>query len=165
MALSKGMVLSAAVAALLMTGCTHRITDFTVISTKNVDWSHASNFTRSNRVKGEDNLYFLAAIPLGSSPNVKEAIDNAIENVPGAVALTDGVLYQRFWHIGITGNSAFVVEGTPLIDPSLQASLPSNYIIAKWDEATQSFKNEYVSAEEYAQFKAEMLDGAEKVDS
>jgi hypothetical protein len=51
---------------------------------------------------------------------MKEAIDQAIESKPGAVALVDGVVYQKIWYIPyIYGQSGFTVEGTPLIDPAL----------------------------------------------
>jgi hypothetical protein len=47
-------------------------------------------------------------------------MDNAIESVPGAVALLDGVLNHNFWYIPyIYGQESYDVEGTPLIDPLL----------------------------------------------
>jgi hypothetical protein len=49
-------------------------------------------------------------------PNMKEAIDRAIEKTPGAVALLDPVLYQEYWWIPfIYGESKFVIEGNPLL--------------------------------------------------
>jgi len=105
---------------LVASGCTTRLTDFTVISTKNIEWSKAGTYKRATtRTTGKDTSYIIIFIPTGQ-PNMKEAIDRAIEPVPGAVALVDGVLYSNFWYIPyIYGESSYVVEGTPLIDPSL----------------------------------------------
>lgn len=108
---------------LICNGCTTRMVDFTAISTKNVDWSKAAMFNRApRRVEGKDTAHIIIFIPTGI-PNMKEAIDRAIESQPGGVALVDGVVYSKFWWIPyIYGQSSYVVEGTPLIDPTLNSS-------------------------------------------
>lgn len=159
--MKKSLLLGTA-GAILLTGCTQRITDFTIISTKNIDLSSAKDFKRgSQRIEGKDSLYFLLAIPLGSKPDLKEAIDRGIENVPGAVALVDGVVYVKNWHIGLFGETSYIVEGTPLIDPKLAKvdGLPSRFIIGEWDEQTKSVKNRYVSENEYNEFKQKHISG------
>jgi hypothetical protein len=106
-------------AVLASAGCTTRLVDFTMISTKNVDWSRADEFKRTGgRVVGEDIARMIVVIPTGM-PNMKEAIDRAIESVPGGVALVDGVVSSKFWTILIYAEQSFVVEGTPLVDPRL----------------------------------------------
>lgn len=122
--MNKGFVLG--LIALISVGCTTRLVDFTAISTKNVDWSKAETFSRSSsRVKGIDKIHIIIFIPTGV-PNMKEAIDQAIESKPGGVALVDGVVYQKFWWIPyIYGQSSYVVEGTPLIDPALTGNVVS----------------------------------------
>ena len=121
-----------AVAALAVTGCSTRLIDFTVISTKNVDLSRGASFERAKaRVEGIDKVHIIVFIPTGT-PNIKEAIDRAIESVPGAVALLDGVVTQKAWWIPyIYGQSMFLVEGTPLVDPALNvsANLPSYFFV------------------------------------
>jgi hypothetical protein len=116
--MNKGAVLG--LIGLISTGCTTRIVDFTTISTKNVDWSKAPTFYRASaRVEGKDTAHIIVFIPTGI-PNMKEAIDRAIESKPGGVALVDGVVYSKFWYIPyIYGRSSYVVEGTSLIDPAL----------------------------------------------
>lgn len=118
----KKLVLGAAL-ALAMSGCTTRLVDFTIISSKNIDLSRGAEFKRSKeRVNGEDMAHIIIIIPTGM-PNAKEAMDRAIESVPGAVALLDGVITQEFfWFPYIYGYSKFIVEGTPLIDPKLLAN-------------------------------------------
>ena len=107
---------------LISAGCSNiRIVDFTTISTKNIDWSKAATFNRASaRVEGEDKVHIICFIPTGV-PNMKEAIDRAIESKPGGVALVDGVVYQKSWYIPlIYGQVSYVVDGTPLVDPSLR---------------------------------------------
>ena len=114
-------------------GCTTRLVDFTMISTKNVDLSKGASFTRGpHRIEGIDMVHMIILIPTGV-PNMKEAIDRAIETVPGAVALMDGVVSQKVWFIPlIYGQSMFVVEGTPLIDPSLVSEKPiGRFLVAR----------------------------------
>ncbi len=54
---------------------------------------------------------------------MKEAIDRAIEAVPRGIALVDGVLIVKSYYIPyIYGRQAYVVEGTPLINPSLASN-------------------------------------------
>ena len=100
-----------------LSGCTtvNRIGDFTIISSKNIDLSRGANFKRGTaRVKGQHMVGNSGFTPI-VYPNMKEAIDNAIEGTPGAVALLDGVISQKISPF----KTGYVVEGTPLIDSTL----------------------------------------------
>lgn len=152
MVLKKGVWVSAFLAVILASGCTSRITDFTVISTKNVDLSSPSLKRSANRIEGVDTAYIVLFIPTGV-PNLKEAIDRAIEKVPGCVALTDGVVYGKSWSVFVAGANSFVVEGSPLIDEKTLSSLPSNYIYAYYDDAQSDFVVEYVDKSEFEKIK------------
>ena len=107
--------------AVAMSSCTTRIMDFTVISSKNVDMSDMGTFKRTTvRQEGVDKTHIILIFPTGT-PNGKEAVDRAIEKVPGGVALVDGVLSQGFWWIPyIYGQTWYEVEGTVLVDPKLE---------------------------------------------
>jgi hypothetical protein len=102
-------------------GCSTRITDFTVLSTKNVDVSRVAVYERlAQRVEGDDTAHTILVFPTGR-PDMKEAIDRAIEQVPGGVCLVDGVLYRKWWYIPlIYGQTSFVVEGSVLVDPKIK---------------------------------------------
>lgn len=139
----------------ILSGCVTRLVDFTVISTKNIDLAKGASFERAkSRTKGEDLVCIIIFVPT-AVPNIKTAIDRAIESVPGAVALLDGVISQKAWYIPlIFGQSGFVVEGTPLIDPKLvTAKLPSNYIISRLDKKGNVKETKYVSKAEYETVK------------
>lgn len=99
---------------LLMSSCTQRLIDFTIISSKNVPITDkGAEFQKAtSRVKGVDSKWSVLFVP--GVPNMKEAIDRAIEQYPGAVALTDGVVYQKSWTCFLVGQNKYIVEGTPL---------------------------------------------------
>lgn len=104
----------------ILSACSTRIVDYTVISTKNVDISALSNYSRSDkRVTGTDTAHIILGIPT-SQPNMKEAIDRAIETTPGSSVLVDGVVNLKHWQIPfIYGQISYVVEGTPLVNTKL----------------------------------------------
>ena len=107
-------------AALLVASCSTRLTDFTVISSKNVEISRGAEFKRGReRVTGTDVKHVIIVIPTGR-PDVKQALDRAIESTPGAIALVDGVISFHSWFVPLVyGRQWYEVEGTPLIDPKL----------------------------------------------
>ncbi|MDK2841927.1 MAG: hypothetical protein PWQ17_1432 [Anaerophaga sp.] len=145
--------------AVMLSSCSQRIFDFTMVSTKNIDLSKASTFKRSNnRANGEDGVYWIITIPLGV-PNLKEAIDKAIESTPGAVALVDGVVYSKSWWAIVTGYSGYVVEGTPLIDPALafnSKDIPT-YGKIELDKNGEIKNVENISSTEYLALKNKLV--------
>ena len=95
--------------SLMLAGCTIRLVDFTVISTKNVK---IPTVEKGKRVVGED-CVVVFLFPFGI-PNMKEAIDRTIEKAgPEYDALVDGVVYQLN-HSFIVGQQCYRVEGTPI---------------------------------------------------
>lgn len=142
--------------ALVLSGCTTRFVDYTLLSTKNVDLSKAGTFKRGpNRVTGEEDQYIIIFIPTASAPHLKTAVDRAIESVPGAIALVDGVVSSRNWWF-IIGENAIIVEGTPLIDPSLpgaQASLRADRFVSFYNSATGKQETKAVSKTTYQEIK------------
>lgn len=101
----------------LLSGCVHRIGDFTVASTKNMDIKRTLHrVDESERVKAKDMTHIILFIPTGQ-PNMKEAMDNAIEQRSGAVGLSNVTVKNGFWWIPyIYGQSWFEVEGNPVYE-------------------------------------------------
>lgn len=111
---------------LSLTSCVQRITDFTIISTKNIPM----DTNLGKRVKGEDCALWLLFIPIFGkiNPDLKDAIDNAIEgdsgysavntpygsrngNVNGN-ALVNGVIYTKLLGLPpIFTYSCYIAEG------------------------------------------------------
>ncbi|MFA5089809.1 MAG: hypothetical protein WC510_02090 [Candidatus Omnitrophota bacterium] len=139
----------------MLSGCVTRLVDFNIISTKNIDLSRGASFEKgTKKVKGEDIVSMIIFIPTGV-PNMETALDRAIESVPGAVALLDGVLSYKAWTILLFGQFGYVIEGTPLIDPTLasHSQLQSNYIVSKLDKKGNVVETKYVSKAEYESVK------------
>ena len=101
-------------------------------------------------------LLIIIFVPTGT-PSLKEAIDKAIEKVPGGVALVDGVVYHKWFYIPyIYGEFKYTIEGTILIDPSLTSSESlSNYAICSLDEDGQ-FSIRDVNKDEYLLIKKQV---------
>lgn len=153
-----------AVLIALITSCTRRLVDFTIISTKNVDLSKAGSFKRVGaRQTGRDMTHIILSFPIGR-PNLKEAIDRAIESTKGAVALVDGVVYEKGWWAILYGQSTIIVEGTPLIDPALSANFSiSPYTLVKLnkDGSIQSIKE--LTKVEYDKLKSKVMKDSKKM--
>ena len=108
-------LLLVAVLTVSFSGCTHRLVDFTIISSKNIPLEDVTGRLKRapNRVKGKDTSHMVLYFPIGF-PNMKEAIDRAIEQYPGAVGLVDGVVKQNSWWTILYGQNSYIVEGTPI---------------------------------------------------
>jgi len=99
-------------AAVFATGCTVRVADMTIGSTKNYNLN-AAKFVKGKRVIGED-TYPVVLFPLGI-PNVKSAMDDALEQDKCAVALTDLVVSQLN-HSFLVGSIGDRIEGDLVLD-------------------------------------------------
>lgn len=108
------IILLATLALSLLSGCTMRMLDLTVASTKNYN-INSNQFEKGERVTAVHAVP-VVIIPLGNV-NIKTAIDRVIEKNARAVALTDVVvttLNQSFFF----GRVGYRVEGNLVIDKS-----------------------------------------------
>ncbi|MFH6564890.1 hypothetical protein [Pseudomonas kulmbachensis] len=110
----KKAILAVLLGAVFVSGCTVRVADMTVASTKNYNLN-SSRFIKGDRVIGEDN-YPVIIFPLGF-PNIKTAMDNAIQKNRCAVGLTD-VVMSSVNHSFLFGMIGYRVEGDLIIDES-----------------------------------------------
>ena len=107
---------------LAITGCAHRMLDFTAISSKNMQLQIAPN-AKTSRAKGSNKAWWIIS-PLLASPDLKEAVDRAIESAgPDYDALIDGVIYRKTFYFFLVGSMAYEVVGTPINTSLLQANL------------------------------------------
>ena len=97
----------------VVAGCSMRVLDFTIVSSKNVEM-RIPDSSKGERVVGVDKVTNILGIPLGSA-NLKEAVDRAIEKAgPGYDALVDGVIYSIFNYYLLFATVGYKVEGTPV---------------------------------------------------
>ena len=112
--MKKLLVVTLAITSIAFTGCSIRMADMTVASTKNYNLN-SNQFVKGQRVTGEDKVP-VVLFPLGI-PNFKTAIDKAIEKDRCTVALSDVVITQLNQAF-IVGQIGYRVEGTQVIDRS-----------------------------------------------
>lgn len=107
-------ILLALFAPFLLAGCSVRVADLTLISTKNIDLNEARfDAKKGQRMKGEDCVFApLGLIPLGV-PNLEEAVDDALEKGNGNIMI-DEVTYRKEAYFIIASVSCIEVEGTVL---------------------------------------------------
>jgi hypothetical protein len=110
-------------APLLGFGCTNRVADLTLISTKNIDLSNARLDVRDGqRVEGKHCVYaLLGLLPLGVV-NLEEAIDDALERGGGNI-LVDQVTYQSIIYFVLASQECLTVEGT-VLQTARRSALP-----------------------------------------
>lgn len=88
-----------------------------------------------SRVKGVDGKWLV--LGFGGFPDMKEAIDDAIEQYPGAVALSDGVVRQKSWNVILFGKNQYIVEGTPVYTTNLS----QNFYQQRFDQGNAQSNN------------------------
>lgn len=92
---------------LMFAGCATRIGDFTIISSKNINYSNFDEFeVNRSRSTGEDIKFF-------GYPSMEEAVDRAIESVNGGVAITDATVEMVYYFF----SQGYRVEGNVVVDP------------------------------------------------
>ncbi|MEI8137131.1 MAG: hypothetical protein WCH21_07400 [Bacteroidota bacterium] len=98
---SKSVLFTMALAVMIMlSSCSERLFDFTVISSKNVTMNVKKD---APRVVGK------------KSGSIKGALDNAIEKAgPGYDAIVDGVIYRHETPLILFTLIKYHVEGTPV---------------------------------------------------
>lgn len=97
-----------------LAGCSNRVADMTIGSTKNYN-INAAKFIKGPRVVGKD-IRPVIIFPIGS-PNIKTAMDKAIEQDKCAVGLAD-VVVRTVNYSFLIGAIGHEVEGSLIIDAS-----------------------------------------------
>src|SRR5579883_3470633 len=89
-------------------GCTTRIGDFTLISTKNCNVESGGKYVKKGSFEGDDIDWIILFIPTGS-PNLKTAVDHCIEAGDGDL-ITNAVLSSTNWYF-LVGQIGYTVKG------------------------------------------------------
>ena len=108
--LQKTMCLLCLAVLILTSGCSLRIADLTVVSTRNVnlDKVDLDSMPQTRGVIGKDSKFMLCFIPLGV-PHLEDAIDDALDKGNGDI-MVDGVLYSEGWWF-LVGQNTIKVKG------------------------------------------------------
>ncbi len=95
-----------------LAGCSTRMGNFTVISTKNIDLGkkYVRATATNKKAIGIDCKQIVVVIPMGQ-PNIQDAVDKALESYDANV-LTDAVIYYDYFYIPyVYGEIKYRVEG------------------------------------------------------
>lgn len=146
--------------SITLASCTQNLMNFTIVSTKNIDLEQLSSLERtSEKTIGEHKAAIIIIIPT-KTIRIDQAITNTIDGIPGCVALLDGVVHSHFWYIPyIYGETKYVVEATPLIDPSLveTSKVFPTYGKVYLDKKGKFKSMESISEEEYGREKSKIM--------
>ncbi|HVZ37843.1 MAG TPA: hypothetical protein VHI13_01070 [Candidatus Kapabacteria bacterium] len=93
--------------AITAAGCSKRIGDFTMVTTKN--YERSTQYKMVGRMEGSDKAMMILFIPTGS-PDIKNAVDRAIEAGNG-VYLANAVLESTQWYALLVGQFGYTVTG------------------------------------------------------
>jgi hypothetical protein len=88
-------------------GCSQRIGDFTLLSTKNVDIG--GKYLKLSRESGSDSRPDILTVPIGI-PDMKQAVDNCIDAGKGEL-LTNVVVDFIQWTAIVYGKRTYMVTG------------------------------------------------------
>jgi copper chaperone CopZ len=141
---------------ILAVGCGGTFGKVTVVSTKNIDWNRASEYVPGDQhIKGEDVYHIIICWPTKESITTENAINNALQKIPGAIALVDVTFKERLFIIPfIYGKEGYYIEGTVLIDPKLALTdkeESTDYLVF-YTEDGKDFKKTAVSEAEYLSY-------------
>lgn len=139
---------------LIVSGCSQLNFGYSIISSKNLDYDQLSSYERGTfKSIGEDSRMIIL---VQGDDNSLKALDRAIETIPGAVALVDGVIRNNSWWAIFVGKSTVIVEGTPLIDPALvnrETQNLNDYSICLMDEEGNLKASKNVNKETFIDLK------------
>lgn len=101
---------------ILLSGCSQKLGDFTLLTTQNVDLSNFSTYetTNSQKVRGEDCSHIIVVFP-NKIPNFKDAVDTALEENNAYMLSEASLRYEWFYIPYIYGQEKFIAEGRPVL--------------------------------------------------
>lgn len=135
----KKIIVSLSLFAFVITsfiGCSQRVGDFTLISTKNVDIGGKYK-KLDERYAGEDSRGDILGIPLGM-PNLKTAVDNCIEAGNGEL-LTNAVIDASYWTAIFYGERKYTVTGDVWVKASISDLVNPNEVLFELKSNSHSF--------------------------
>ena len=140
---------------IVFSGCAgRRLGAFTVVSTKDIDWSRAAEFQPDNRRTTADDSYHIIILVPTKRITIQEAVNRAIEHVPGGIALTDAVIRHKSYWLFLYGKSSYTVEGVVLIDPQavVNGETPESKYLVLYSPDGEKFIRKEVTEQEFKKF-------------
>ncbi len=106
----KKQLLWALTLLLLTTGCSMKLGEFTMISTKDIDFK--KEYIKDNKkVMGKDEIQIYVIFPSRMHPDIDVAVSDVLERTCSDY-LTDATIMYKYWYIPyIYGKAWYQVEG------------------------------------------------------
>jgi len=124
----------------LLLGCSQRLGDFTVISTKNVDIGTNYLIVQKN-AEGYSTKQIIVLFPTGY-PDIKSAVDDVLNKYDGQI-LGDAVLEHSSWYIPfIYGETTYKIRGDVYAKAKKLKTMNDT-------ELKEKVNNDYENANEY----------------
>jgi hypothetical protein len=115
----------------LATACSIRTADLTLVSTKNIDLSDTRLDAKlGQRQTAKDCVFILLGIIPFGVPNMKTAVDRALEAGKGNIMI-DEVTWVENYYFVLGGQSCIKVEGTVLTVPITKNTVISGKAVNK----------------------------------
>jgi hypothetical protein len=141
----------------LFTSCATRLGDFTLLATRNIEYSRMGEFNIGvDRVSGKDGLFFILGIKFKPSIDLEVAIENAIDKIPGCIALADVTLTVRNMNFLLWQTHTYIVTGNAIIDPKRLSESGndsnSSSHISLYTEDGENYETRSLTEEEYNRY-------------
>ena len=108
---NKLLIFITGITLIALTSCSIRIADLTMISTRNIDSDKQYKELKKYTIGKDRSLYSILFIgPLGS-PDIEDAIDDAIKKVPGGEYMKNVVIREKYPFFLLFSMRTFQVEG------------------------------------------------------
>ena len=114
---------------MVLTGCSERLGDFTVISTKNIDIGKNYIKVDSNAF-GTSTKQIIIVFPNGT-PSIKDAVDDLLKKTNGDLVTNAVIHYNWFYIPYIFGEMTYKIEGDVYIKALQKVSMIENSDISK----------------------------------
>ena len=105
-------IVAGALLAITLSACSIRTADMTLMSTRivHLDRVDIDKLPTTKRVVGETSKTTILLIPFFGLPQLKDAVDDALNKGNGDL-MTDAVVYQSQWTAILVGGMTIRVEG------------------------------------------------------
>jgi hypothetical protein len=96
---------------LLVSGCTKRIGDFSIISTGTPQYATIEDSPATISSRGKDGRLWFLFLPLNSAPTLQEAVDRCIDNAGGGDFIERARIYSTGWSLIVFSYGSYAVIG------------------------------------------------------
>jgi hypothetical protein len=120
---------------MLLIGCSVNLANFSMVTTREIDWNRIGNWQVSpQQISGKDMAHIVIIIPTKLNIRIDTAITNALNQIPGAVAMTNVSVRQDWFYIPyIYGQQNIIARGNIIYDSGVAQNRDRAYMFKTED--------------------------------